>query len=175
MKKTLKPLLILPLIASILLTSCKKDEEEKMEPMQSKTFNYAFNTGQVGAGTAYDGMHSKDLMASLMLEEMSNGKTKVTVTLMNTQDGENYMVHSHDAADPATTPNGTPYNEVPNANVLVGVVEGNGGTATYSQESTMSYEQLTTSYEAFFVVHDPTQAMSTTDLTTYLVVGTFAR
>ena len=175
MKNSLKTLIVLPLMAVFVLSSCKKDEEEPMPQLQSKTFNYAFNTGQVGAGTAYDGSHAKNLTASLKLEEQSNGKTKVTLMLMNTIDGNSYHVHSHDAADPATTPNGTPYNETPNATVLVGLAASSGGTATYSQMSDMSFSALTTQYSGFLVVHDPTQAISTTDLTTYLVVGAFAR
>lgn len=168
-------LLILPLMATALLTSCKKDEDPAPAMMKSKTFNYAFNTGQVGAGTEYDGTHAKNLTASVTLEELAGGKTKVTVNLMNTMNGEMYMVHSHDAADPNTTPNGTPYNESPNAGVLVGMVSGNGGTASFSQESSMSFDALTTTYNGFFVVHDPTQQISTTDLSTYLVVAAFAR
>lgn len=176
MKKSISTLLILPLMALFVLSSCKKDDDEPMKTeMKSKTFMYEFNTGQVGAGTAYMGSHANTLTGTVMLEELSSGKTKVTVSLMNTMDGENYPVHSHDAADPSTTPNGTPYNETPNTDVLVGVINGNGGTATYSQESSMSFDQLTTQYSGFFVVHDPTQAMSTTDLTTYLIVGAFAR
>jgi len=167
--------MILPLMAVFVLTSCKKDNDEPAVAMKSKTFSYEFNTGQVAAGTAYDGTHAKNLTGTIMLEELSSGKTKVTVSLMNTMNGEKYMVHSHDAADAATTPNGTPYNETPNANVLVGMMTGNGGTATYSQESSMSYDALTTQYNGFFVAHDPTQQISTTDLTTYLIVGAFAR
>lgn len=167
--------MILPLMAVFVLTSCKKDEEDPKPQMKSQTFNYAFNTGQVGAGTAYDGTHPKNLTASLKLEEQSDGKTKVTLMLMNTIDGNSYHVHSHDAADPATTPNGTPYNETPNATVLVGLAASSGGNATYSHISEKSFADLTTQYSGFLVVHDPTQAISTTDLTTYLVVGAFAR
>ncbi|HCS21306.1 MAG TPA: hypothetical protein DIW47_12225 [Bacteroidetes bacterium] len=174
MKTSLKSLLILPLMAVLVLSSCKKDEDEPVA-MKSKTYNYAFNTGQVGAGTEYDGTHAKNLTAMITLDELSGGKTKVTVSLMNTMNGEMYMVHSHDAADPMSTPNGTPYNESPNANVLVGMVSGNGGTASYSQESNMSFDALTTQYNGFFVVHDPLQQVSTTDLSTYLIVAAFAR
>lgn len=175
--KTISKWMILPLMALVVLSSCKKDDDDEPTPtaMKSSTYDYAFNTGQVGAGTAYSGTHANDLTGSIKLEEQADGKTKVTVTLNNTMNGETYMVHSHDAADASTTPNGTPYNETPNGNVLVGTVSGNGGTATYSQMSTMSYTELTSSYSGFFVVHDPTQAMSTTDLTTYLIVGAFAR
>lgn len=168
--------MMLPLMAILVLSSCKKDEDTAdMPTYKSSSYDYAFNTGQVGAGTAYDGTHPKNLTAKLMLEEQADGKTKVTLTLMNTVEGEMYMVHAHDAADAATTPNGTPYNETPNSGVLVGMVNGNGGTASFSQVSSMSYTDLTTKYSGFLVVHDPTQGISTTDLTTYLVVGAFAR
>ena len=174
MKNSMKTFLILPLMAVFVLSSCKKEDDEPVA-MKSKTYTYAFNTGQVGAGTAYDGTHAKNLTGTLMLEEMTGGKTKVTVSLMNTMNGQNYMVHSHDAADPMTTPNGTPYNETPNASVLVGILNGNGGTASYTQESSMSFDALTTTYNGFFVVHDPLQQVSTTDLSTYLIVAAFAR
>ncbi|MBI1223509.1 MAG: hypothetical protein GC180_12980 [Bacteroidetes bacterium] len=176
MKKLALKLLVLPLLTVFTLSSCKKNDDMQNSPaMKSKTFMYEFNTGQAGSGTAYKGNHANSLSAQLRLEELSSGKTKVTVTLMNTMDGKNYPVHSHDAADAASTPNGTPYNEVPNADVLVGIVKGNGGTAMYSQESSMSFDDLTTKYAGYFVVHDPTQAMSTKDLTTFLIVGSFAR
>ncbi|TNE78763.1 MAG: hypothetical protein EP332_13385 [Bacteroidetes bacterium] len=174
--KKVKQWMILPLMAILVLSACKKEEEmADMPTYKSSSYDYAFNTGQVGAGTAYDGMHPKNLTAKLMLEEQADGKTKVTLTLMNTVDGEMYMVHAHDAADPNTTPNGTPYNETPNSSVLVGMVNGNGGTVSYSQVSSMSYADLTATYSGFLVVHDPMQSISTTDLTTYLVVGSFSR
>lgn len=88
--------------------------------------------------------------------------------------GETYMVHAHDMADPATTPNGTPYDETPNGAVLSLMIEGNGATAHMSQTSTMSFADLTNTYEAFFVVHDPLQALSTNDPTTYVILGVFA-
>lgn len=86
-----------------------------------------------------------------------------------------YHVHAHDQADPTTTPNGTPYNETPNANVLTFMISGNGGLAYNNQISTMSHSDLTTTYDAFFVVHDPLQAITTTDPTTYVLLSVFAR
>lgn len=161
------------------LSSCDKDEAMTPTPeapaKQSMTYTYPFNTGQVGAGTAYDGMHPNTITATLKIEELEANKSKITVTLTNTMMGMEYMVHAHDAADPATTPNGTPYNESPNVDVLTTHVDGNGGTAMNTQEVNMSYAALTANYNGFFVVHDPTQAISTTDLTTYLFVGAFAR
>lgn len=168
--------LALAATALVFSTACSKDDDDKMDApaMRSTTFTYAFNTGQVGAGTAYSGQHDGNLTAMLKLDELSTG-TKVTVTLMNTVSGEMYPVHVHDAADPATTPNGTPYNESPNGGILVGMVMGNGGNATYTQNSSMDYDDLLTSYNGFLVVHDPLQQISTTNLTTYLIVGAFAR
>jgi hypothetical protein len=114
-------------------------------------------------------------MAEIMVEEMIDGTSKITVSLMNTMEGMTYMVHAHDAADPSTTPNGTPYNETPNGDIFAGGIEGNGGTVMAENELEISYNELTRMYEGFLVVHDPTQEISTTDLTTYLVLGAFAR
>lgn len=143
-------------------------------PMRMKSYSYSFNTGQLGTGTAYDGPHSMNLTATLMLTEVSSSETTVSVTLTNTVNGEMYMVHAHDAADPSTTPNGTPYDESPNGDVLSLMIDGNGSEATKSMKSYMSFDDLVDQYEGFFVVHDPLQTLSTTDLTTYLVVGVFA-
>lgn len=141
-------------------------------PVGMESYEYAFNNGQIGDGTAYRGPHNRDLMATMELEETDNG-TDITITLTNTVAGETYMVHAHDAADPATTPNGTPYDESPNADVLLLMMEGNGETVSQTFSSDMSFEWITEDYEAFFVVHDPLQALSTVDLTTYLIVGIF--
>lgn len=174
-KLTITALLI---TAGLSFTSCKKEKMED-EPqgsnLMSKTYNYEFNNGQVVSTAAYAGQHNDDLMGSLKLEELDNGKTKITLTLTNTVNGQVYNVHAHDAADPTTTPNGTPYNETPNSSILVQQVTGNGGEVSVSQESSMSYSNLTSSYDGFLVVHDPLQAMSTTDISTYLIVGSFAR
>lgn len=158
-------------------TACEDEEEmdDNGGSAQSKTFMYAFNNGELGSGTAYEGTHSSDLTAELMITE-NGSNADITVTLNNTIDGEMYPLHAHDAADPASTPNGTPYNETPNSDILVTMVEGNGGTVseTYTTNG-YSYAQLVNDYEGFFVVHDPTQAISTVDLSTYLAVGTFGR
>lgn len=169
------------LSTGLIFTSCKKDEENESDmdststSMSSKTFNYEFNNGQTVSSAPYDGNHSDKLTAELKLNEMADGMTEVIVTLNNTVDGETYNIHSHDMADASSTPNGTPYIETPNSDVLVKQVTGNGGSVMVSQMSTMSYDQLTTTYEGFLVVHDPLQAMSTTDISTYLVVAQFAR
>ncbi len=151
--------------STILLSSCEKD------PL-TKSTDYPFNTGQLGAGTAYSGTHGA-LTGTVKLTENGN-QTTITVTLNGTMNGQDYNVHVHDAADPLTTPNGTPYNETPNSSVLVMTIPGNGGSASKDFTSTMSYNDLVNNYAGgFFVVHDPTQTISTTNLTTYLIVGTF--
>jgi hypothetical protein len=142
--------------------------------LSSMTYNYAFNTGQVDPSYAYSGAHAGNLSATLKVQELANGQSRVSAAIMNSINGETYMVHAHDMADPATTPNGTPYDETPNADVLATMIEGNGMTAYNSQHSTMSYADLTSTYDAFFVIHDPLQALTTTDPTTYVVLGVFA-
>jgi hypothetical protein len=142
--------------------------------LESKTYNYAFNTGQVAAAFAYSGSHPNTLSSMLKIQELADGTARVSVTLNNTLNGEMYMIHAHDMADPATTPNGTPYIEAPNADVLMKMAMGNGGSVYVNQFSTKTYTELTTSYEAFFVVHDPLQAITTTDPTTYVMLGVFA-
>lgn len=156
-----------------LTTSCKDDDP--MAELQESTFGYDFNNGQVVPTAAYLGTHPTDFSASIMVSELENGNANITVTLNNTIDGQTYHTHAHDAADPADTPNGTPYNETPNSDVFVSQIEGNGGSVTVSMETSMSFTEITTTYEGFFVVHDPLQAITTTDISTYLIVGGFAR
>lgn len=185
-KQFLKPVYALSILAvstGLILGSCKKEENEPdpeptPEPtpeMQSSTYEYEFNNGQVVASAAYDGMHMDNMMATMTVEEMDANETKISVTLTNTVDGETYMVHAHDAADPANTPNGTPYDETPNANVFIQTANGNGGDVTVSQTVSMSYSSIVNDYEGFFVVHDPLQGVNTADISTYLLVGSFAR
>jgi hypothetical protein len=173
--KKLHFILGLGLVSGLLFSSCKKKEVEPDPQMMSSTYTYEFNNGQVVPSAAYNGMHPDSFSASMMVEEVGENQTKITVTLMNSVSGQQYMIHAHDAADPATTPNGTPYNESPNALVFSKHVQGNGGTVSVSQTVNMSYAQITASYNGFFVVHDPMQPISTTDISTYLIVGTFAR
>lgn len=143
--------------------------------MQSVTYDYEFNNGQVVASAPYSGMHDDALTASMAIEQLSASQTKITVTLSNTVSGEMYHIHAHDAKEPSTTPNGTPYNETPNENVFTQMATGNGGSVSVSQTIDMSYESLINNYDGFFVVHDPLQALSTMDVSTFLVVGKFAR
>lgn len=180
----IKNYIVLPMLAlglAVSTTSCKKDKDEEVPvtpvtpAMMTATYAYGFNNGEIIASASYDGTHSDELTASMKIDELSSTSTKITVTLNNTVMGASYNMHSHDAADPATTPNGTPYNETPNAAVFTQTVTGNGASVSISQTINMSYAALTTTYNGFFVVHDPLQALSTTDISTYLVLGTMAR
>ncbi|TVP53129.1 MAG: hypothetical protein EA341_01585 [Mongoliibacter sp.] len=154
-----------------------QDLAEGTPTLRTAEFDYTFNEGQVldNPDIAYQGEHPRDLTARITVEEKIDGTSSVTITLNNTLDGETYPVHAHDAADPATTPNGTPYNETPNGDIFAGGIAGNGGTVSASNDLEISFNELTRNYEGFFVVHDPTQELSTTDLTTYLILGLFAR
>lgn len=166
-------LIINSLFLMVLLAAFSSCQTEEPAELQSKTFTYDFNTGQVNAAYAYAGTHPNTLKAELMLEEMADGKTKITVTLMNPEAGQTYMVHAHDKADPNTTPNGTPYNETPNSTVFAMPITDTEGSKSFTSD--MTYSDLTTSYEAFLVIHDPLQPLTTTDPTTYVVLGEFAR
>lgn len=171
--------LFAPLLAFGLVftaASCDKDDDDMdtNPSLKMTSFMYEFNNGQV-ASSPYNASHPDNLMAEMKVEELANGGAKITVTLDNTIDGEMYPVHAHDAADPATTPNSTPYNESPNSAVFTKMIAGNGGSASMSQEISMSYSDLINNYEGFFVVHDPLQPVNTADISTYLVVGSFAR
>jgi hypothetical protein len=155
-------------LSATTFTACKKDKE-----MKTQTLNFPFNTGQVGAGTAYSGSHPNNLTAKIVLTELEGEQCKLTVSLMNSVSGKDYNIHVHDAADPTTTPNGTPYNEAPNASILSTTIAGNGGTATKDYTATNSYNYIVNTYGGgFLVVHDPDN-FSTTNLTTYLVVASF--
>lgn len=161
-----------------LLSACS-DESSVSAPdeLRSETYSYAFNEGQAigDDATAYRGEHERNLMAQLMIEEREDGNANVTVELMNTIDGETYPVHAHDMADPSTTPNNTPYNETPNGDVFAAGIEGTGGSASFTNETSIAYDELINEYEGFFVVHDPLQDLNTADLTTYLTLGVFAQ
>jgi len=149
-----------------------------IDPM-SASFSYAFNEGQLldDPDTAYEagGDHPRNLSAVLDIEERGTGTASVTVTLEDTLDGEAYSVHAHDMADPAETPNGTPYNETLDGDVFAQVITGTGGAASASFEAEMMYAELVETCEAFLVVHDRTQAVTIVDLTTYLVLGIFGQ
>jgi len=149
-------------VASMMLVSCGDDD------LPTSDFDYDFHS-------AYDGDHPDDLTATMTVTELESGNSMITVELTNTVDGETYPMHAHDKADASTTPNGTPYNESPNAAVFATSVTGNGGTASVSAETTMTYTEITSTYDGFFVVHDPLQAVNTADVTTYVVLGDFAR
>ena len=169
----MKSLLSILLLASamFLISSCGDDDFEG----QTMEFTYQLHNGQAVPSAAYGGIHPNDFSAKMSLVELENGNTNITVTLNNTVSGATYNIHAHDAADAATTPNGTPYNETPNGDVFASPAEGNGSTVTVTQEAKMSFDALVNDYEAFFVIHDPMQYLSTLDISTYLVVGSFAR
>ncbi len=165
------------ILAMFVLFSCSDDDEMTPTPFmaESTSFNYSFHNGQTVPSAPYEGIHPTDLSATMMLESMENGNTMITIMLDNTVDGATYAIHAHDAADPANTPNGTPYNETPNGDILAQMLEGNGSTVSVSQEANRAYDELLNDYEGFFVVHDPLQPINTADISTYLVVGGFAR
>jgi len=156
------------LVLIVLFTSCNKDKK------RVENYSYSVNSGQLNSAWAYTGTHANTVSADLKLEGQKDG-TMITVTINNTVDGETYNVHAHDAADAASTPNGTPYNETPNVDVFVKQITGNGASSSESFLTTMSVTELTETYEGFLVVHDPLQTMSTTDPATFIVLGSFAR
>lgn len=171
-----------PIVAAIvslfIFTACS-DDSMPMGPgtddPSSASFTYAFNEGQLlsDVNTAYRGAHDRTLNARIDVDEMEDGNAAITVTLENTLDGERYSVHAHDAADPETTPNNTPYNETPNADVFAQLIDGTGGSASATNETSIPFAEITEAYEGFFVVHDPLQELTTVDLTTYLILGSF--
>jgi len=165
---------LLIVVSLILFGACNKDDD-KDGPLESTSFQYEFHNGQSVPSAPYAGVHESTVTAELKLEELANGRTKITVTIENTLDGATYHVHAHDAANPSTTPNGTPYDETPNASIFAQALIGNGGVVSTSQETDRSYDELINTYEGFFVIHDPLQAISTVDLSTFLIVGSFAR
>ncbi len=145
------------------------------DSLESSEYDYSFNTGQIAATFAYAGTHADDLGATIEVKELEAGGSEITVTLKNTMDGETYNTHAHDVADATTTPNGTPYIETPNSNVFANAIIGTGGDASATTTSTLSYTEIITNYEGFLVVHDPLQDITTTDPTTYVILGSFAR
>ncbi len=163
--------LVYALLFLSIIASCKDEDEALM----SKTFYYEFHNGQTVTASPYLGTHPSDLSASITVEELRTGGSMISVSILNSLDGELYNVRAYDAADPATTPNGTPYNETPNSALFVSSKEGDGGTITLSQETDMSYEEIINSYNGYFVIHDPLQETSTSNISTYLVIGTFAK
>lgn len=166
--------LLMVLVSLTILISCNNQDDEPM--MRSQTFEYSFNEGQAaGEATTYQGQHPRNFSARMDVMEMPDGTAHITVTLNNTISGQMYHMHAHDMADPATTPNGTPYNEMPNGNVFAEMVTAQGSTARVEHNSSLSFDELLNNYDGFFVVHDPTQPLSTVDLTTYLILGVVAR
>ena len=177
--KTAWPIVV-AVVSLFFFTACGDDsmpvDPGSDDPM-SASFDYAFNEGQLldDVNTAYRGEHDRSLEARIDVDEMEDGNAAITVTLENTLDGESYAVHAHDAANPEETPNNTPYDESPNADVFAEIIEGTGGSASLTNETDIPFMEVTEEYEGFFVVHDPLQDISTVDLTTYLVLGSFGQ
>lgn len=153
-------LLLLALSAGFM--SCDKEEDKK-----SETFSYSF-------ASTYTGTHANTLSADLTITELDDDKSMVKVMLNNAIASETYMVHAHDKAAVTTaTPNG--FVPTPNSAVLAGSIETTTTSGSLEQESSMSYDVLTTSYDGFLVVHDPLQPVNTADPSTYVILGDFAR
>ena len=148
---------------------------ERDSSLERALFKYGFNNGQVVEEYAYTGTHPSNLDAEIQLDELANGKSRVSVRINNTRDGQLYHTHVHDVADAASTPNGTPYTEVPNADIFAATITGNGGMTSFTNISDASFRFLTKTYDGFFVVHDPFQDLSTADPTTFVMLGVFAR
>lgn len=150
--------ILLAFVSAGLFAACSDDSPSGMDTeLRAESYSYAFNEGQAldDDDSAYRGEHERNLNVDLSIEEMENGNASITVTLNNTVSGQTYAVHAHDAADPSTTPNGTPYNETPNGDVFAGGIEGNGGSASATNETSISFDEIVNDYAAFFVVHDP--------------------
>lgn len=164
---------IIFMISMFTIISCGDDDA----PAELKTteFQYNVHNGQAVPSAPYGGIHGTDLSATMALEELEDNQTMITVTLSNTISGAIYHMHAHDAADASSTPNGTPYNETPNSDIFAQMLQGNGSSVSVSQVATISYDELISDYAGFFVIHDPLQSISTVDISTYLVVGGFAR
>ena len=160
------------LLSALFIMSCGDDEPKVLA---TATFDYNFHNGEVVSAAPYAGVHPTDFMAKMDLQELENGGTRITISLDNTISGATYHMHAHDAADLSSTTNGTPYLETPNSDIFAQMLQGNGNSVSISQETEMSISELTNSYEGFFVIHDPLQSVSTTDISTYLIVGGFAR
>lgn len=173
----------------VILAACQHHEAPAPASpvLRTASFTYTFNTGQLGNGTAYEGEHPQNLTAVLTIEEMNANRCRVKLLLNNVVEGKTYLVHTHNAADPTSTPNFTPYDESPNADILSLAITGAGHShgshghrlahtiAQGEQQSPFSFDYLTQQYDGFLVIHDPLKPLSTTDLKTYLVVNKFAR
>ena len=153
--------IVLPLLFTMLLAACEKDDDKKMA---AKTYSYTFNTGAIGE--SYVGTHPKTMASQVTVTEQANGKSKLTVMLTNTLSGKTYNVHLHEAMAGSTPP----YNQMPK---YIITVTGNGTTAANTVVLSDSFETLTAAFKGFYVVHDPTQTLSTTDFKTFLIVGTY--
>lgn len=154
-------IIVLPLLFTVLFGACKKDDDEERA---TKTYSYTFNVGAIGE--SYVGTHPKTMASQVTITEQANGKSKLTVMLTNTLSGKTYNVHFHEAMAGSTPP----YNQTPR---YIITVTGNGSTAINAVVLSDSFETLTAAFKGFYVVHDPTQTLSTTDFKTFLIVGAY--
>ena len=162
----LKTALLLALTC-FLLTACQQNE---LFVPQSKARVYAFNTGQVDNSYAYTGTHRDDFTVELTLTEREDQKTEIKVIIVNALAGETYSVGAYDKVDPATN-NGLPFSATPNTAILSETIIDKGVTFVSDQ----SFDELVNNYEGFLIIHDPLQAISGTDPSTYLILGDFTK
>lgn len=81
-------------------------------------FNYSFNTGQVEEAYAYAGSHPPSLEAVIQVIELTESRSRATLSFMNKLNGEIFNTHANDVADPAGIPKGIAYIETPNAKIF---------------------------------------------------------
>jgi hypothetical protein len=143
--------------------------------LKSNFFNYSFNTGQVETYFAYSGDHPSNLTGLMHIQELADGNTRISLKLNDTEPNKNYEVRTYDVADSNSTPNNTPYNETSNSNLYNGQVVGNGKSANFNKVSSIGFNELTSNYLGFLVVHDPLVNVNTQDPKTFVIFNSFAR
>lgn len=156
------------LLCMAVVLGCNKVEDEEIA-LRSETFNYTFNNGAMGSGTAYNGTHDRSLSAQIKIEELQDGRTSFSAILNGTIPGAVYKVHIHDYQSPVA-PSFLPYKTTPNISILATDVVGNGATAVSGGISTMGYDQFINAYKGILIVHDPA-VFSVTSMSTFLVFG----
>lgn len=149
------------------------DDDAESLPLPSATFAYSFNEGEAFGGSTYQGTHPRNLSASLQLQALDTGGTKLTVTLYNTLAGESYATHAHNARD--TTNGGNPYEFLVNTTILNQNPTGTGDSVQAVHYTPREFKFLVNEYQGYLVIHDPLQPINTNDPTTLLILGKFAR
>lgn len=73
--------------------SCNPDDEEEPEDVVLKmaSYQYNFHNGQTVPTAPYLGGHPSTLQASMTIDEMANGSSKITVEIENSVDSQVYM------------------------------------------------------------------------------------